>query len=290
MDVVTGVGVCGALGPFVAGFAAELTRQGSQPVGKQIGLLAALSGSLAAEGVCVGVVVGGGGALLWGAGRGVAHRSDDGPSARGRGMICWRGPFSAKYRGTIGLRNVSRNGVLLTDLHRGGGSRPLDDPDLRRVRIDAGVRELRGDLQRVQARARQRRRLRRGCDRRGGVSDPDPGASACRREVGRRRATAGRLEGTVRVGAGTGTSGPARQPGDRLMRRLTRQRGPPKARSSGAVRIAADSKPRSRVSGFVSGGRSSGWRPAPSRPSASRHCGTSSWSGRSSRFCRGSRA
>ena len=27
-DAVTGVGVCGALGPFVAGFAAELSRQG----------------------------------------------------------------------------------------------------------------------------------------------------------------------------------------------------------------------------------------------------------------------
>ena len=80
------------------------------------------------------------------------------------------------------------------------------------------------------------------------------------------------------------------QAGDRLVRRLTRQRGPPKPRSSGAVPIAADLKPRSRVSGFVSGGRSSGWRPARSRPSARRRCGTSSWSGRSSRFFQGSRA
>jgi hypothetical protein len=52
MADVSGVGVCGPLGPFVAGFAAELSRQGykPQPVGKQIGLLAALSGWLAADG------------------------------------------------------------------------------------------------------------------------------------------------------------------------------------------------------------------------------------------------
>ena len=53
MADVSGVGACGPLGPFVAGFAAELSRQGykPQPVGKQLGLLAALSGWLAAEGV-----------------------------------------------------------------------------------------------------------------------------------------------------------------------------------------------------------------------------------------------
>ena len=55
MAEVSGVGVPGPLGPFVAGFAAELSRQGykPQPVGKQLGLLAALSGWLAAEGVAV---------------------------------------------------------------------------------------------------------------------------------------------------------------------------------------------------------------------------------------------
>src|SRR5215207_2360618 len=55
MAEVLGVGVAGPLGPFVAGFAAELARQGykPQPVGKQLGLLAALSGWLAAEGVAV---------------------------------------------------------------------------------------------------------------------------------------------------------------------------------------------------------------------------------------------
>src|SRR5829696_8990993 len=53
MAEVLGVGVPGPLGPFVAGFAAELARQGykPQPVGKQLGLMAALSGWLAAEGV-----------------------------------------------------------------------------------------------------------------------------------------------------------------------------------------------------------------------------------------------
>jgi integrase/recombinase XerD len=55
MAEVSGVGVPGPLGPFVAGFAAELSRQGykPQPVGKQLGLVAALSGWLAAEGVVV---------------------------------------------------------------------------------------------------------------------------------------------------------------------------------------------------------------------------------------------
>lgn len=55
MAEVSGVGVPGPLGPFVAGFAAELSRQGykPQPVGKQLGLLAALSSWLAAEGVAV---------------------------------------------------------------------------------------------------------------------------------------------------------------------------------------------------------------------------------------------
>ena len=55
MAEVSGVGVPGPLGPFVAGFAAELSRQGykPQPVGKQLGLVAALSGWLAAEGVAV---------------------------------------------------------------------------------------------------------------------------------------------------------------------------------------------------------------------------------------------
>lgn len=53
---VSGVGVPGPLGLFVAGFAAELSRQGHkpQPVGKQVGLVAAMSGWLAAEGVAVG--------------------------------------------------------------------------------------------------------------------------------------------------------------------------------------------------------------------------------------------
>jgi integrase/recombinase XerD len=52
---VSGVGVPGPLGPFVAGFAAELSRQGykPQPIGKQVGLVAALSGWLAADGVAV---------------------------------------------------------------------------------------------------------------------------------------------------------------------------------------------------------------------------------------------
>ena len=55
MAEVSGVGAPGPLGPFVAGFAAELSRQGykPQPVGKQIGLVAALSSWLAAEGVAV---------------------------------------------------------------------------------------------------------------------------------------------------------------------------------------------------------------------------------------------
>lgn len=55
MADVSGVGVCGPLGPFVAGFTAELSRQGykQQPVGKQLGLVAALSGWMAAEGVAV---------------------------------------------------------------------------------------------------------------------------------------------------------------------------------------------------------------------------------------------
>ena len=39
MAEVSGVGVPGPLGPFVAGFAAELSRQGykPRPVGKQLG-------------------------------------------------------------------------------------------------------------------------------------------------------------------------------------------------------------------------------------------------------------
>jgi hypothetical protein len=55
MAEVSGVEAPGPLGPFVAGFAAELSRQGykPQPVGKQIGLVAALSSWLAAEGVAV---------------------------------------------------------------------------------------------------------------------------------------------------------------------------------------------------------------------------------------------
>ena len=55
MADVSGVGVPGPLGPFMAGFAAELSRQGykPQPVGKQIGLVAALSSWLGAEDVAV---------------------------------------------------------------------------------------------------------------------------------------------------------------------------------------------------------------------------------------------
>ncbi len=55
MAEVSGVGVPGPLGPFMAGFASELSRQGykPQPVGKQIGLVAALSSWLAAEDVPV---------------------------------------------------------------------------------------------------------------------------------------------------------------------------------------------------------------------------------------------
>ncbi len=55
MGDVSGVGVSGPLGPFVAGFAAELSRQGykPQPVGKQVGLVTMLSGWLAAEGLAV---------------------------------------------------------------------------------------------------------------------------------------------------------------------------------------------------------------------------------------------
>jgi len=47
MAEVSEVGAPGPLGPFVVGFAAELSRQGykPQPVGKQLGLLAALNGS-----------------------------------------------------------------------------------------------------------------------------------------------------------------------------------------------------------------------------------------------------
>ena len=53
MAEVSGVGVAGPLGPFMVGFAAELSRQGykPQPVGKQLGLVAALSSWLPAEGV-----------------------------------------------------------------------------------------------------------------------------------------------------------------------------------------------------------------------------------------------
>jgi integrase/recombinase XerD len=59
MADVSGVGVSGPLGPFVAGFAAELSRQGykPQPVGKQLGLVTMLSGWLAAEGVAVSGLV-----------------------------------------------------------------------------------------------------------------------------------------------------------------------------------------------------------------------------------------
>jgi integrase/recombinase XerD len=55
LAVVSGVGVPGPLGPFVAGFAAELSRQGYKPqaVGKQLGLAAALSDWLGAEDVAV---------------------------------------------------------------------------------------------------------------------------------------------------------------------------------------------------------------------------------------------
>ena len=55
MVEVSGVGAPGPLGPFVAGFAAQLSRQGykPQPVGKQLGLVAALSSWLAAEDVAV---------------------------------------------------------------------------------------------------------------------------------------------------------------------------------------------------------------------------------------------
>jgi integrase/recombinase XerD len=51
-DVLRGR-VSGPLEPFVAGFVAELSRQGFRPVavGKLVGLLAGLSGWLAAEGV-----------------------------------------------------------------------------------------------------------------------------------------------------------------------------------------------------------------------------------------------
>jgi integrase/recombinase XerD len=53
MADVSRVGVSGPLEPFVVGFVAELSRQGFQPVTvrKQVGLLAGLSGWLAAEGV-----------------------------------------------------------------------------------------------------------------------------------------------------------------------------------------------------------------------------------------------
>jgi integrase/recombinase XerD len=53
VDEVPGIGVPGPLGPFVAGFAAELSRQGykPQPVAKQVGLVTVLSGWLEAEGV-----------------------------------------------------------------------------------------------------------------------------------------------------------------------------------------------------------------------------------------------
>ena len=55
MAEVSGVGEPGPLGPFVAGFAVELSRQGykPRPVGKQLGLVAALSGWLATEGVAL---------------------------------------------------------------------------------------------------------------------------------------------------------------------------------------------------------------------------------------------
>ena len=51
MADVSGVGVSGPLAPFVAGFAAELSRPGykRQPVSKQLGLVASLSGWLAAD-------------------------------------------------------------------------------------------------------------------------------------------------------------------------------------------------------------------------------------------------
>ena len=78
MAEVSGVEAPGPLGPFVAGFAAELSRQGykPKPVGKQIGLVAALSSWLAAEGLAASeLVVGRGRALLRGAPRGGAHLS-----------------------------------------------------------------------------------------------------------------------------------------------------------------------------------------------------------------------
>lgn len=51
MDEVSGVEVPGPLGPFVVGSAAELLRQGykPKPVGRRLGLVAALSSWLAAE-------------------------------------------------------------------------------------------------------------------------------------------------------------------------------------------------------------------------------------------------
>jgi hypothetical protein len=52
---VSGVGLSGPLGPFVTGFAAECRARGykPQPVGKQLGLVAASSSWPAAEGVAV---------------------------------------------------------------------------------------------------------------------------------------------------------------------------------------------------------------------------------------------
>ena len=53
LDEVSAVGVPGPLGPFVAAFATESSRQGykRQPVGKQVALVMALSDWLAVEGV-----------------------------------------------------------------------------------------------------------------------------------------------------------------------------------------------------------------------------------------------
>jgi hypothetical protein len=83
-----GLGVSDPLEPFVAGFVAELSRQGFQPVtvGKQVGLLAGLSGWLAAEGVAASGLSSEVAERLCAARRAAGHRSR---VTSGRSVRCW---------------------------------------------------------------------------------------------------------------------------------------------------------------------------------------------------------
>src|SRR5215211_2743178 len=118
MADVSGVRVAGPLGPFVAGFAVELSRQGykPQPVGKQLGLAAE---GVAASGLSSEVAE----ALLRGASRGWAHRSGDGPGADSAAGI----PARTRCRAAgehAGARGPGRGTAGLLSSVSGAGARP----------------------------------------------------------------------------------------------------------------------------------------------------------------------